>query len=322
MKAVIASDYGPAEQFTIAEIPVPEPGPGQIQIRVAASSVNPADVWVTSGAAQGMLEVSFAQVLGNDVAGTVTAVGEGVSVHRVGDEVFGMAIPRVMGAIPAMAHAAKGTGAMAEYVVVDAGTPFIVDRPRTVSPVDAAALATAGLTANAVVTSADLQPGESVLVVGATGGVGTAVISLLAGKNVHVTATSTPADTEVLRALGADRVIGYDPSDYPSGIDVALNLTLPSDRLPALAAALRPGGRLYTITDPFPTGQTTGRADIESHGVGDTDGSLGGMRRVAELLETGQLQATIGRHYTLDQAPQAYADLENRHILGKLVVTP
>ncbi|MGW6562471.1 NADP-dependent oxidoreductase [Streptomyces hydrogenans] len=322
MKAVTTSDFGSPEQFTVSDLPVPRPAAGEVLVRVAAASVNPADLWLTSGAARGMVEVPFPMVLGNDFAGTITEIGPEVSGYAVGDDIFGFALPRAMAAIPAMQTSSTGTGSMAEYVAVGVDSPFIVHRPQSVSPVDAAALATAGLTANAVVASAAVQPGERVLVIGATGGVGTAVLSLLATTGAHVTATATPADADVLRDLGADDTIGYAPEGYPAEVDVVLNLTLPGNKLGVAARALRPGGRLYTITDPSPQPASTGRDDIEAQGVSDIDGKLGGMRKVADLAASGRLKATIDRHYPLSEGAQAYIDLGARHILGKLVVTP
>lgn len=251
MKAVVTTGYGPAEKFTVADVPVPRPGPGQIQVRIAAAALNPVDLKLAAGDMQAMVALAFPHVLGNDFAGTVTEVGPGVTTYEVGDEIFGHAMPRALRPIAGQGRPSLGTGTLAEFAVVEADTPFIARRPPTLSAVEAAALGTAGLTARALAFTAAIQPGEVVLVVGATGGVGTALIPLLRNA-AHVVATAHPADADLLRKLGADEVVGYAESSYPSGVDVALNLALPSDQLAGVARALRSGGRLYTITFPVP----------------------------------------------------------------------
>ena len=320
MKAVVAAGYGPPEQYTVAEITVPQPGPGQIQVRVAAAAVNPADVRLPGGEFGDAVPLEFPHVPGNDFAGTVTEVGEGVTAYRVGDEVFGAAVPRVLRAM-AGRRPSVGTGAMAEYVVVEADTPMVAHRPATVSAEDAAALATVGMTALAIAKTANLRPDARVLVVGATGGVGTAVIPLLAAAKAHVVATATDADADLLRVLGAAEVIGYQEAEYPEGIDVAVNAVLPGDQLARLAATLKPSGRLVTITFPVPTPETIGRDDVDLRFVLDMDGEFGGMPAVAEAAGRGELRATIGRRYRLQDGPQACVDFVRSHTTGKLVVT-
>lgn len=194
-------------------------------------------------------------------------------------------------------------------------------RPAGLGVEQAAALPTAGLTARALMATADIQPGETALVVGATGGVGTAVIPLLAAARARVVATATPADAGLLRDLGAQRTIGYAESEYPSGVDAAFNLTLPSDHLTGLARAVRGGGRLLTITYPVPEQEWIGRDDVLLRFVLDMDGVFGGMRDVADLAVRGDLPAAIGRRYTLDQGGQACVGFARRHTTGKLVVT-
>jgi NADPH:quinone reductase-like Zn-dependent oxidoreductase len=157
--------------------------------------------------------------------------------------------------------------------------------------------------------TAGVEPGESVLVAGATGGVGTTLVPLLAAAKARVIATATTADAEILRGLGAETTIGYD--DYPSDVDVAVNLTLPGDRLAEVAAAVRPGGRLLTITLPPPEPV---RDDIDIQFVLDMAGRHGGMAEVVAV------RAMVGRRYSLDEGPQACADFLRRHTSGKLVV--
>ncbi|MGH3516385.1 MAG: NADP-dependent oxidoreductase [Natronosporangium sp.] len=321
MKAVIATGYGPPEEYTVADVPMPRPGPGQIQVRIAAASINPADVLPPSGEFRDITQLEFPHIPGNDFAGTVSEVGAGAAAYQPGDEIFGQALPRALRAMAGATRPSLSTGSLAEYAVFEADTPFLAHRPTSLPVEHAAALATTGLTARALMATAKLQPGETVLVIGATGGVGTAVVPLLAAAEARVIATATPADADILRGLGADETIGYPEAEYPSGVDVALNLTLPSDHLTGLARAIRPGGRLLTITYPVPEQDWIGRNDVGLHFVLDMNGTFGGMREVGEQAVGGELPATIGRRYTLDEGTQACVDFVRLHTTGKLVVT-
>jgi NADPH:quinone reductase-like Zn-dependent oxidoreductase len=252
MKAVVATGYGPPEQYIVADVPVPRPGPGQIQVRIAAASVNPADIVLASGEFRDLAPLEFPHIPGNDFAGTVTEAGAGVTAYRAGEEIFGQSVPRALRAMAGATRPSLSTGTLAEYAVFEADTPLLTRRPPGLPTEQAAALATTGLTARALMTTAKVQPGEAVLVIGATGGVGTALIPLLAAAQARVTATATDADAGLMRDLGAAQVIGYAEAGYPAGADAAFNLTLPGDQLAGLARAIRPGGRLLTHHLPRP----------------------------------------------------------------------
>ena len=321
MKAIVATGYGPPEHYSIADVPVPRPGRGQIQVRIAAASINPGDIVLPSGDFRDSTPLEFPHVLGNDFAGTVSEVGPEVTTYQVGEEIFGFAVPRALRAMAAVTRPSVSTGTLAQYAVFEADTPFLTHRPASLPADHAAALPTVGLAARALIATAIVQPGETVLVIGATGGVGTAVVPLLAAAKARVIATAADADADVLRSLGADTTIGYAESEYPSDVDVVLNLTLPSDHLVGVAWTIRPGGRLLTITYPVPTQEWIHREDVSLHFVLDMNGTLGGMREVAEAAESGDLTATIGRRYSLDEGVQACVDFVRLHTTGKLVVT-
>jgi NADPH:quinone reductase-like Zn-dependent oxidoreductase len=321
MKAVVATGYGPPEQYVVTDAPVPRPGPGQIQVRIAAASINPADIRLPSGDFRDAVVLPFPHIPGNDFAGTVSEVGAGVTAFRTGDEIFGQAVPRAIRAMAGSARPSLSTGSLAEYAVFEADTPLIAHRPEGLDVEQAAALPTVGLTARALLATAAVKPGETVLVVGATGGVGTAVLPLLAAAGARVIATATPADADVLHGLGADELIGYAEAGYPDGVDVALNLTLPGDRLTAMARTVRAGGRLVTITFPVTQPEWLGRDDVDLRFVLDLDATFGGMREVGEQAARGELRATIGGRYTLDDGVRALVDFARKHTTGKLVVT-
>ncbi|MEV6922999.1 NADP-dependent oxidoreductase [Dactylosporangium sp. NPDC051485] len=311
MQAVVADRYGPPEIHALAEVPIPEPGPGQIQVRIAAVSINPADVRLVSGDFRDAVDLPFPHIPGNDFAGTVSAVGDGVTRYEAGEEIFGFATPR---ALRHMGSSSLGTGALAEYAVFEAETPFLARRPGGLDVEQAAALPTVGLTARVLMATAEVEPGARVLVVGATGGVGTTVLPLLARAGAHVVATARGADADLVRSLGAAEAIGY--GDYPGGFDLALNLVLPGDRLEPLVAAVRPGGRLLSITFPPPAPHD----EVDVRLVLDMQARHGGMAEVAADAVAGRLRARIDGRYEFADAVRALADFATRHKTGKLVV--
>ncbi|GHF76208.1 NADPH:quinone reductase-like Zn-dependent oxidoreductase [Amycolatopsis bartoniae] len=321
MKALVATRYGEPEQLSFADLDLPRPGPGQIQVKIAAAAINPTDIRVITGAYRGTAELEFPYVPGNEFAGTVTEVGAGVTDYQVGDEVFGQALPRQLRLVVAARRPSLSTGALAEYAVFEASTPLLAHRPAAVPVEQAAALPIAGMTALGVMTLAAIRPGETAFVIGATGGVGTALVPLLAAAGARVVATGAATDHTVLRELGADEVLGYDAAGYPSGVDAVFDLVLPHDRLSAAAAALRPGGRLVTIIYPEPAKELLGRDDVDLRYFMDMDGEIGGMREVAEAAERGVLSVRIARRYRFEDAVEAAVTYAREHNLGKVVVT-
>ena len=329
MTAVVADDYGPPEILTVRRIPVPEPGPGQIQVRLRAAALNPADVVGLSGAMRMMGELDFPHVPGCDFAGTVTAAGPGADRFAVGDEVFGMALPRGSAAMAAIVSSPPSltTGTLAEYAVFDADTPALALRPAALPAEHAAALALVGLTALPLLRHGRFAPGEKVLVVGATGGTGSAVLPLLAEAGVHLIATSTPADEAAIRALGAAEVIDHRTTDvldetlrrHPDGIDALVNLALPGTELPRFVRAIRPGGRLLNIAHPSPD---PAAFDLEHLSVETlfTNAGPGDLDALAAKAVAGTLPVSIGRRYALADAARAYTDLLRDHTRGKWVV--
>ncbi|UWE07555.1 NADP-dependent oxidoreductase [Actinacidiphila bryophytorum] len=329
MRALVAADYGPPETYVVTEVPVPRPGPGQLQVKVAAAALNAADIVLPGGDYRAMVEVDFPHVPGNDFAGTVTEVGPDVSGYAPGDEVFGFALPRVLRPMAGAVRPSLGTGSLAEYVVVEADTPFVAHRPPALPVDQAAALPIVGTTARALIAAGAFRADETVLVVGATGGVGTTVLPLLAAAGTRVIATATASDATLVRQLGASEVIDYRTQDvpaqtlrqHPAGIDAVLNLYLPGTQLPALAPTLRPGGRLLTITPPPPTPETLGRPDVTATLVLDMEAHYGGMPEVAADASAGPLKATITRRYALTDAAQACVAFTREHTTGKILVT-
>jgi len=322
MKALAASDYGPPENLRIIDLPVPTAGPGQIQVRIRATTINPTDLRVITGEYKDMLPVEFPYVPGNDFAGTVTAIGSGVMNYQVGDEVFGQALPRQLRAVTSPTRPSVSTGALAEYAVFEADTLLLAHRPASVAPEQAAALAIAGMTARAIVKIAAMTSGQTALVIGATGGVGTSLLPLLNDAGVRTIATARSQEGhDLVSRLGAATVIAPDPAAYPENVDVVFNLALFADHIAEAARCLKPGGKMVTIIFPAATQQDLGRDDVELHFMLDGDGHYGGMPDVADAAERGILTVEVGRVFPFDKAVEAVVAYATDKPLGKVVVS-
>lgn len=320
MRALVATGYGDPEQLTLADLPVPRPGPGQVQVRIAASTVNPTDLRVITGGFRGLVDLQFPYVPGNEFAGTVTGTGHGVTRFAPGDEIFGLALPRQLRVAADPVRPSLSTGALAEYAVFEADTPALDHRPAALSPERAASLLIAGGTTLSLLDAARTRPGESVLVIGATGPVGLTLLPRLAATGAEITATArTPEAAAVLHDLGAHHTVGYD--DYPTGVDVVLNLALFADDLPRAARTLRPGGRLISIIFPPPELRQLERDDVTLTFVMQSGDETNGARAVAEAATAGKLSTPIAHRYPLDDAVAAVVHYARRHPLGKIVVT-
>jgi NADPH2:quinone reductase len=177
------------ERLRVDEAPAPEPGPGQIVVYRRSCAVNSVHLALITGASGPLSADRTARLEATGAAGTVIATGDGVTRFAVGDEVFGEL------------HAPAG--AWPPYVLTDADGPHVERRPEALGPADAAALVEDGLTAKTIVRAAGVQPGQTALVIGATGGVGVVLVPLLAAAGASVIATATPGDEEYVRSLGA-----------------------------------------------------------------------------------------------------------------------
>src|SRR5207248_7007902 len=234
MKAIATTDFG--APVTLVEIPAPEPAEGEILVRVASSSINGFDLSVASGRLKGMMEHRFPVVLGKDFAGTVESTGAGVDDFAEGDSVFGV-----------LMKAELGDGCFGERVACLA--TFAARVPDGVDAATAGALGLAGTAAHDAVEAVEPQHGETVLVSGATGGVGIIAVQLLKTRDAHVIATASTADEiAFVRDHGADDVVDYRGDvaaalrdKHPNGVEAVLHFA--GDGA-ALAALLSPSGRM------------------------------------------------------------------------------
>ncbi|MFI5983331.1 NADP-dependent oxidoreductase [Streptomyces sp. NPDC051555] len=305
MRAVVVSQWGGPEVLTETTIDRPEPGPTEVLVRVHAAGVNPVD-WKTR-ASGALIEWGAVPVPGWDVSGTVEAVGMGVTLFAPGDEVFGMP------------HFPKQAGAYAEYVT--APSRHFVRKPAALDHVAAAALPLAALTAwQALVDTADVRPGQRVLVHAAAGGVGHFAVQIAKARGAYVIGTASAAKHDVLRELGADELIDYRSADFAEvvrDVDVVLD-TIGGDYGRRSLEVLRPGGHLVTIAgaEGF---------DAEAAGVRLSvllvEPDRQGLIALAALAEEGALRPLIDTVLPLAEAAKAHELGELGRTTGKIVLT-
>ncbi|MET0831291.1 MAG: NADP-dependent oxidoreductase [Acidimicrobiia bacterium] len=292
MKAIVVDDYGAEPE--LRDIPAPEPGPGEILVRVSSSSLNGFDRASTGGWLKGMIEHEFPFVVGKDFAGTVEAVGEGVTQYEVGDPVFGVVLGPVL-------H----DGAFCEYLTV-AENGAVAPIPAGLDPVVAGALGLAASTAVAVVDAVAAEQGETVLIVGATGGVGPLALQMLRDRGVQVIATARPgAWLDLVEEAGADHTVDYSTDITPQvralrpdGVDAAIHMAGDAGET---ADLVRRDGRFVSIV-----GGEYQVADRPISAVGvfaSPDREM--LTGLAEAVVSGELKLTIRTTYRLEEARAA-----------------
>lgn len=307
VRALIAQDYGPPSRLSLGEAPQPQPGGGQVLVRMRAAALNPFDLKLITGAVKEFVPIEFPYVPGMDGAGTVAALGEGVQGVSVGDEIFGF-----FGRTP---------GTIAEFAVL--AVDYLAPRPSELDPLHAAALPESGLTAKTLLRAIEPSAGESLLVVGATGGVGMFVVQLAAAAGVEVLATATPADADYVLGLGAAHALDYTSDDtaelaralHPQGVDAVIDLVSSGAAVRGSARALRDGGR---FASPLQGPEDLGRG-IQASYVSLTL-QPGDLQDLAERAASGALRVEVSRVYPLAEAVQAFVDFASGHTRGKLVI--
>jgi len=308
MRAVVTADYGSAP--ALVELAEPVPGPGEVRVHMRASSVNGLDNAIAQGWVRGLMEHAFPVVLGRDFAGTVDMVGEGVTDLALGEDVFGVVITQPLAA-----------GAFADYLVLPADHN-LARVPDGMDHATAGVLGLAGSAAIAVVDAVAVGPADTVLISGATGGVGAVAIQLATSRGATVIATAAnDAEAAHVRSLGAPFVVdpGPDMADAvkgiaPDGLSAVLHL---AGDPAALAALLAQGGRFGTLLGAAPEAPA-GRA-ISVASVYATP-HRGVLDALAADVVSGRLRIPVQRSYSLTDAPRAMADFQ-AGTMGKLAIS-
>ncbi|MGW1728996.1 NADP-dependent oxidoreductase [Streptomyces sp. NPDC002306] len=308
MRAVGQDVLGGPEVLKTVELERPEPRPNEVLVRVHAAGLNPTD-WKHRATGGFLGEPPF--VLGWDVSGVVEAVGIGVARFAPGDEVFGM-LPYPF-----------GHGSHAEYVAAPARA--FARKPAGIDHTQAGALPLVSLTAwQALVETAELRPGQRVLVHAAAGGVGHVAVQIAKAKGAHVIGTASAGKHAFVREIGADEVIDYRETDFTEAVkdvDVVLD-TIGGDHSVRSLRVLRPGGIVVSI---LPVGSQDFYEEAERLGVRAVrmlvDADRTGLQAIAALVEEGRLRATIAGTFPLAEAARAHALGDTGRTTGKLVLT-
>lgn len=316
MKAVVLTEFGSADHLELQERAIPEIGPNDLLVKVYATSVNPADVGLRSGMFGAMMQAPL--VLGFDVAGVIEKVGTNAGTFSEGDEVY---------------YAVELTdprgGANAEYHAVAASVATL--KPKNLSFEEAAAVPVAGGTAYAaLLTAADLKLGQSVLIHGAGGGVGTYAVQLARTAGAFVIATCGDYDAKLVSSLGADVVIDYRTEDFTevvmretgsAGVDVALDAAGGKLVAPSIGA-VRPGGRIVTVTGAQGDLNPAMRRNISISFVHLED-ARAKLEVLRKLFEWGRLKSVVSHTYPLAEVADAHRKLETggEDVYGKVVIS-
>jgi NADPH:quinone reductase-like Zn-dependent oxidoreductase len=321
MKAIVYERYGPPDVLELREVPKPAPGDNEVLIRTHAATVTSGDRRVRS------LEVPWGfglvsrlafgvfgprkRILGSELAGEIESVGRNVSRFKVGDQVF--------------AFGGAAMGCYAEYKCMPEDGAVAL-KPANLTVEEAAALSFGGATALNFFRRGKLQRGEKVLVNGASGGVGTAAVQLARHFGADVTGVCSAANAELVRSLGATRVIDYRTEDFTKSgetYDVIMD-TAGTAPFPRSAGSLKEGGRLLVVLGgladllrvPF-VSMTNSRRVIAGPSIGRPED----LRFLAELAEAGEFRPVIDRRYAFEQIAEAHRYVDTGRKKGNVIIT-
>jgi NADPH:quinone reductase-like Zn-dependent oxidoreductase len=309
MKAVRFHEFGGADVLVYEDVELPVPGDGEVRVRVAATSVNSVDGNIRAGYMQGPIPVVLPHTPGLDVAGTVDALGVGVSRLKVGDNVVGFL---GMGA----------DGASAEYVVVPA--EILALAPSSIPLSDAAALPVVGLTAwQALFEHAKVVAGQRVLVNGASGAVGDYVVQLAKAAGAHVIATASPRSADKVRTAGADEIVDYTTTDVATSVtepvDALLNFApITPEAFQAMVGVVRSGGVVVstTVWMPAPGDEERGVRAVDMFVRSDAQQ----LAELVERIDRGALRVDVAERMPLAELAALHARAAAGTLPGKVVV--
>lgn len=306
MKAIRIHEFGGPEVLKYEDVPEPKPGADEIRIQVVAAGVNPMD-WKVR---QGGMNLPLPMIMGIDVAGVVDALGSKVNGSKAnsfkpGDRVF--------------AKLSMGQGGYAEYTVTNPSQAAL--KPKSIGFVEAAAIPTAGLAAwQALFDVAGLQRGQSVLIHGAAGGVGSFAVQFAKWKGALVIGTASSRNAEFLKSIGADTVIDYKAQrfeDVVKDADVVLD-TIGGDTLERSWGVLKPGGFLVTTAARIPEGAAEAHGVRASGMLTKPDGRE--LAQIASIIDERHIKPIVTTVVPLGDARMAQEMSESHHTRGKIVL--
>ncbi|MCX8508560.1 MAG: NADP-dependent oxidoreductase, partial [Rhodobacteraceae bacterium] len=306
MKAARIHAYGDASQIKIEEAPLPVLNPDDVLVRIVAASVNPVDWKIRQGHLASFIPHTLPLTLGWDLSGVVAAVGPAVTGFKPGDAVYSR---------PDIAR----NGSYAEFIAVRESELAL--KPATISHVEAASLPLVSITAwEVLVTTADLQPGQRVLIHAGAGGVGAIAVQLAKARGAHVTATASAGKAALVRGLGADEVLDYRSQDVARlarDMDVVFD-TQGGEAQEAAWGSLKPGGILVSIVAP-PSAERAAAEGKRSAFV-FIQPSAPILRDLAAMVDASLIRPLVGAEFSLDNAARAQEFSETGRATGKIVL--
>jgi NADPH:quinone reductase-like Zn-dependent oxidoreductase len=302
MRAAVVS----AAAIRVRDVARPVAGPGQVLVRIRYAGVNPADWKSAGGHPEDPTARASAGIPGIDASGVITKLGAGVVGYAIGD--------------PVIVWSATG-GTYAQYVAVPADS--IAHKPDRLSFAEAAGVAHAGLVAwNMLIDQARVRPGQSVLVLGGAGGVGSAAVQIANIEGARVSATASARNAEYLKSLGADTVLDYATQHFEDqlrNIDVAIN-TVDIDNAYRALAVVRRGGYLLSSVGLPDAAQCTARAVTCSGPGRDGTPVHRALRQIADWAQAGRFKVNVDRSFALSEVLQAWQYSQAGHTRGKSVI--
>ncbi len=299
MKAIVLKEYGGIDQLELRDVPDPKPAAGEVVVKIAATSINPIDYKLRSGAARARMPLELPAILGRDVAGEVVEVGSGVTTVRVGDRVLGL-----------------GTRTYAEKASINADA--LAPIPPALDLVEAGALPLVLLTGAQLVARAEIKAGQTVLVTGAAGGVGRAAVFAAKERGARVIAGVRKKQLEAARALGADEVVALDDDvelrRLPE-LDVIADM-VSGATIEKLIPKLRSGGVLASVLGE-PAAAKGKPIEVRAI-LAQPDGKL--LARYAQAVAERRLTIPIAKRFLLAHAAEAQKLAEEHKVDGKILL--
>jgi NADPH2:quinone reductase len=304
-RAVRFDAYGDRDVLYVADVPIPTPPKGEVVVEVRAAAINPGEAAIRSGALAEVFPATFPSGEGSDLAGIVHSVGDGVTGFDVGDEVLGWSWRR---------------SSQADYVAVPADQ--LIEKPPALSWAVAGSLYVVGCTAYAAVRAVDVHPGDTVAVSAAAGGVGSVVVQLLGIKGATVLGMASDGNHDWLSSHGVTPISYGDgladrlKAAAPNGIDAFIDLFGPEYVQLAVDLGVSVD-RIETIVSR----QKAQEVGAKTEGSGDAS-TTEVLSEMAGLVASGQIEIPIAATYPLERVRDAFAELEQRHTRGKIVLIP
>ena len=306
MKAVVIHEYGGPEVLKYEDVPQPEPKQDQLRIHVIAAGVNPVDGMIRSGMFDKEGYRAFPVILGGDISGVVERVGSNITKFKSGDPVFAYV-------------SLDNSGGYAQYAVVTEREA--APKPKSLTYVEAAAVPIVALTAwQALIDTAKLKAGQTVLIHGGSGGVGSFAIQIAKAHGAKVIATASTANQELLKQLGADVAIDYTKQNFENvakDVDVVLD-SIGKDTLARSYGVVKKGGIIVSlVARPDP-------AELAKHGIRgealSVDPNSDELSEIGKLIDEKKINVIVSQTFPLSEARKAQEQVATGHTRGKIVL--